>query len=675
MTRFYPIYVRRSDASLEVQTRTGKQKNEPSPEQLDRTPDAKGICDYYREIGPDEVKHMDWRRKLAGMLLREIGGSEYADRATNSILHEFPENYRLYEHIKSRTDGDGTKSHKSKNHSGGGHDRQDAYLYGHPMGPKKRFRSPADYFPHLLWLVSDQAGDSNNCSCKICCPEELEADKTATAAAAAKETKAPAATPVIKKEETPSNTTSTGRYAVVEIPRHPTSSTPQTASKPSTPILTPTQRANTAIQRTNTPQALVPSPLPQPRSIDQQLDSQYAKFIFRPGELVWFNKGTAWGLGVIVRRYLQSDMRCYIIQPLSHPFRTPATATITQEVDIRPWLAWSAPPCTFSYLQNHPIPYDHVDWEGLLNYKYGNNGDPEVDASILAAKMVDTTYTVFGLLRKGTHPSGYEESHWNGIYLGGEKIWCGEPVRLRLGSGSDIMVITDILERKAPTPPPSALSPTADRYDAFLVGDIYTFRTADVLNPSAPPNLPSNTYLPPRMRQDLTWRNNSTISSLRSIGFWNLVSVQTRLEISEIKGRWYESSILFPIIHDPATFEKALSRGEISDIGTWINARGDSSNLPKAPGERKADRVEAFGQAVPVGMRIVDGIDPPPMPQQQQHVMSLGMDQAPEPVLDPGLMPEGTLDDYLNLDGMDADSLPGFGSTYGSQGDGHGFFG
>lgn len=53
------------------------EKNEPSPDQLDRTPDAKGVCDYYREIAKDETKHMDWRRKLAGMLIRELGGKEY----------------------------------------------------------------------------------------------------------------------------------------------------------------------------------------------------------------------------------------------------------------------------------------------------------------------------------------------------------------------------------------------------------------------------------------------------------------------------------------------------------------------------------------------------------------------------------------------------------------------
>ena len=56
-------------------------------------------------------------------------------------------------------------------HAAGVFERQDAYLYGHPQGRKKRFRSPADFFPHVLWLATDKDGDPRNCSCKICSPD------------------------------------------------------------------------------------------------------------------------------------------------------------------------------------------------------------------------------------------------------------------------------------------------------------------------------------------------------------------------------------------------------------------------------------------------------------------------------------------------------------------------
>ena len=62
-------------------------------------------------------------------------------------------------------------SQKYKPHNGI-FERQDAYLYGHPEGRKKRFRSPADFVPHLLWLESDKDGDRANCSCKLCSPDK-----------------------------------------------------------------------------------------------------------------------------------------------------------------------------------------------------------------------------------------------------------------------------------------------------------------------------------------------------------------------------------------------------------------------------------------------------------------------------------------------------------------------
>lgn len=74
MARFYPIYVRRSDGKKEIFAK-GKlrEPNQPTDTQLDQRPDKNGVSDFYREVAPDEIKHLDWRRKLAGMLVRELG--------------------------------------------------------------------------------------------------------------------------------------------------------------------------------------------------------------------------------------------------------------------------------------------------------------------------------------------------------------------------------------------------------------------------------------------------------------------------------------------------------------------------------------------------------------------------------------------------------------------------
>jgi hypothetical protein len=74
MARFYPIYPARSDGKKEILAK-GKvrEPNQPTDTQLDQRPDKNGVSDFYREVAPDEIKHLDWRRKLGGMLVRELG--------------------------------------------------------------------------------------------------------------------------------------------------------------------------------------------------------------------------------------------------------------------------------------------------------------------------------------------------------------------------------------------------------------------------------------------------------------------------------------------------------------------------------------------------------------------------------------------------------------------------
>jgi hypothetical protein len=75
-TQFWPLFPCQSDGQEAVRQKGLMIKNSPNSQQLDRTPNAQGQADYYRLIDRDEPKHMDWRKKLGGMLLREIGGKE-----------------------------------------------------------------------------------------------------------------------------------------------------------------------------------------------------------------------------------------------------------------------------------------------------------------------------------------------------------------------------------------------------------------------------------------------------------------------------------------------------------------------------------------------------------------------------------------------------------------------
>lgn len=81
MAPFYPLYVRRSDGRLSIKN----DPNQPVGSALDTKPNAKGIVDFYRPCPVDGEKEIDWRRKLAGMLMREVGGAETKGRTV--VLH------------------------------------------------------------------------------------------------------------------------------------------------------------------------------------------------------------------------------------------------------------------------------------------------------------------------------------------------------------------------------------------------------------------------------------------------------------------------------------------------------------------------------------------------------------------------------------------------------------
>lgn len=386
------------------------------------------------------------------------------------------------------------------------------------------------------------------------------------------------------------------------------SATKPPASKPPGSATLPPAVARQAGPPT-TPTLLAPA-----KCFEQDEDSQWAKYLFRQGELAWFNRGNAWGLSVILKRTLARDLQNpnrdrakYLVQPLSHPLHHPSTKIIDSEEGLRPWLAWSPPAPTHQGLASASgLTYSTIDWKGVTSGRYGQ-GDAEVDGSIFAAKAVDGSFSLFLPLANNTVTTG--ERIYNGLYLGGEKIWTGEPVRLRVGSGQDIMVIHSIIERLKPG------STSTSSATIFLVGDIYKFSTL-ALQPGVEP--PDNRHLPLRLRQDMEYRNRATIPTKRTMSFWKLVQAKARLTITDIKGRWYESSALLPILKGAEPFSQDLARGEIGDAGAWMNARGDCNAVNGAapkPGNRVVDRLEAFGKSIPAGTKISKGLDGPPEDQ------------------------------------------------------------
>lgn len=497
----------------------------------------------------------------------------------------------MYEHVKTKaqlkSDGTDDVAKSTKNHAGGNNERQDAYLYGHPLGRKKRYRSPADFFPHLLWLATDPEGDPDNCACKICAPDELQPEDDRVKAEP------------VKKEEDVKPTFKT--QVIVEVPRY----------SPATTMHGLQANTQTATAQLNT-RVLTPqqSALPQVRTVDQQVDTQYNRFVYRPGEVVWYCKGEAWGLAVVARRFNsrtspnEPEMKRYLVQPLSTPLQPEQQVPLEREDYMRPWLAWSPPGFTMEGLGRIPnVSFDSVDWLGALNGKYGGSGDPQVDASILAARAVDASYSLFGTVRAGDGEQSNHERRWNGIFIGAEKFWVGDPARLKPGSGRDVFVITDIVERAQN---PSAMQPNLV---VQLVGDVY--QPIEVPAGAATPSEPG---LPPRIREDTARRNAITVPTKRTQLYWKLMSQQARISLDAVKGRWYEATLLIPILDGEPEYASRVAKGEIHEVGSMMNSRGDAQHdsMRKVMPIKKQSRHEAIGAAVPRGTAIMDGIDPPP---------------------------------------------------------------
>lgn len=48
-----------------------------------------------------------------------------------------------------------------------------------PAGPQETVQKSSRLLPHLLWLATDETGDPDNCSCKLCAPDELQIESQA----------------------------------------------------------------------------------------------------------------------------------------------------------------------------------------------------------------------------------------------------------------------------------------------------------------------------------------------------------------------------------------------------------------------------------------------------------------------------------------------------------------
>ena len=294
---------------------------------------------------------------------------------------------------------------------------------------------------------------------------------------------------------------------------------------------------------------------------------------------------------MISKRQIVINKPRYLVQPLSHPLSHPQYQIKDQEDQIRPWLAWSVPVTTHQQITN--LSYEQVAWERVLRGDFGQ-GDAVVDGSILAAKAIDASYSLFD--RAENALAGPGEIHYNGMFLGAEKIWVGEPVRLRVpGDDIIVLIIQKLIERTAP---PSTSNVT-------FVGDIYKLN--DMPTPYKNRSEWPTPNLPARMVADLRFRNEVADAAKKGVWYeWQLLEPAARRGIPDVKGRWYETRTLLPILRGVQQFQEDIATGGMIDASMWMNGRGDSSILT---GQRKKNRKDTLGRAVPADFKVSRGLD------------------------------------------------------------------
>jgi hypothetical protein len=328
-----------------------------------------------------------------------------------------------------------------------------------------------------------------------------------------------------------------------------------------------------------------------------------------------------WRIGVIAKRGLKVDGKArYLIQPLSNPMQHQPEQE-KAEAQLRPWLAWTAPGTTLPALKN--LQFGEVEWDRVVrgDFDAGEAFDYIVDGSILAAKAVDSSYSLF--TKDTESPTATGEVLYKGTFLGAEKIWTGEPVRMRRDAPREIVVL--IIDQ-------IVLSTTSTSNNTVVfVGNEYKL-IEDQGQPRPDPAI--LTQLPPRMLADLQFRNQAA-AKLGHYFDWRLLERGARRDISQIKGRWYETRTLLPILRGEQKFQEDVASGRPLDAGDLMNARKD--NNPVSERQMK-NRKETLGGSVPSDFLPSRGLDSEEKVFFPDERLAGGMVQQYDPGLTQGIV-------------------------------------
>ena len=338
-------------------------------------------------------------------------------------------------------------------------------------------------------------------------------------------------------------------------------------TKPETPVLPP-----------SSPAKITPVPLPvqipsKPRPPQWSLQSP---LLFRSGELVWYQTGNTWRLGVI-KNYTTTG---YELIPMGYALVPQAIITKNNE-DMRPYQAFSVPPVSVPDLTDKI--FDEIPWETMFRSSSDSSQRDIIllDASKLAASKIDYSYSLWSPTSSEPKATTYY-----GCFLGAERIEIGDCLRVKnLPPDLNIQHEFPILGLRY------IFTSVDFPGSVFFRGSLYIPASAA----NDPSTFVADEALPVALRDEVQWRNQSP-GPRRG---WILAKAEVVLKESSIRGRFYPMHRLMPIMN-PAEFQAAAARGQDAPH-PYLNSRMDGYGRYLG---RKMNRLDALGAGVAQGSQV-----------------------------------------------------------------------
>ncbi|KAL0944328.1 uncharacterized protein CTRU02_202215 [Colletotrichum truncatum] len=390
---------------------------------------------------------------------------------------------------------------------------------------------------------------------------------------------------------------------VQQVPLQPTQASPvQAQARPQPPaqtavqprVQTPVHQAQQGVTQAPYQQTQFP-PYPPPF-----LGVQPAP-LFRVGEMVWFQMSSGWRLGIVAAAGIVNPKtnkpETLQILPISHYLFNQAPVHLL-EASARPFLAFSVPNVGIPDLQGKP--YDEVPWDSFLSTLSADDTHRRevilLDSSKMAAQKVGQSYSLFTCVSK---TEDGKKTDYNGIFLGAERIELGDVLRIRVSADQGLPepatslsdAILGLREICTAVDMPGAV---------FFKGDIYQPITGDAMPVGGVP-VPED-KLPRPLREESAFRNKFAPTER-----WRCVLLRHNAVLREgdLKGRFYPTHKLLPLLDGQAKVSVEVQKGIIRDAQQRLNQRIDTFKTGYIG--RKNSRAETIGPALPPGSVIQFG--------------------------------------------------------------------